>query len=81
MSVGTPDLNACGILDDAAHAAMLFSASGIAILRKAALQVFRLPDVDQLFFVVVDKVNAGQAGNRIQELHSKFAVEISDGHG
>ena len=62
MGLRTLDLDAGGFLHDPAHAAMLFSPHGVAVLRKAAFQVYRFSDVNQLVFLVVNKVDAGRAG-------------------
>src|SRR5262245_60982973 len=53
ISLRTLDLDAGGFPYNPAHAAMLFSAHGVAVLRKAAFQVFRFADVNQLVLPVV----------------------------
>src|SRR2546425_5135302 len=45
IGLRTLDLDAGGFLHDPAHPAMLFSPQGITVLRKAAFEVFRFPDV------------------------------------
>ena len=62
MSLRTLDFDARRFLHDPAHAAMLFSQQGVAVLRKTAFQVVCLSDVNQLVFLVVNEVDAGRAG-------------------
>lgn len=75
------DLDTAGFLHDVAHAAMLFPPQRVAVLRKAPFQVFRFSNVNQLVLLVVNEVDARRAWKRLQEFHSEFQVEISDGHG
>src|SRR5262245_4703773 len=62
MVLRTLDFEARGFFHDPAHAAMLFSPQSVAVLRKAASQVFRFSNVNQLVLVVVNEVDAGRAG-------------------
>ena len=62
MRLRALNLDARGFLDDAAHAEMLLSPHGVAVLRKAPFQIFRFSDVNQLVFLVVNEVDAGRAG-------------------
>ena len=80
VGLRTLDLDARGFLHDPAHAAMLFSPQGVAVLRKAAFQVFCFSDINQLVLLVVNEVNAGRAGKCLQEFRAEFPVETSDGH-
>jgi len=64
-----------------AHAAMLFSTRGVAVLRKAAFQVFRLSDVNQLVCLVVNKVDAGRDWKGLQKLGAEFPLETFHCHG
>ena len=56
------DLDAGGGPYNPAHAAILFPAHGVAVLRNATFQVFRFADVNQLVALVVNEVDAGRAG-------------------
>jgi hypothetical protein len=60
------DLDAGSCPDNRSHATIPFPARGVAVLGKAALQVFRLADVNQLVFLVVDEVDAGRVGKGLQ---------------
>ena len=81
IGLRTLDLDAGSFLHDPAHAAMLFSPQSVAVLRKAPFQVFCFSDVNQLVLLVVNEVDTGRAGKRLQEFRAEFPVEISDGHG
>jgi hypothetical protein len=62
IALRTSNLDAGGGLYNPTHAAMLFSSHGVAVLGKAAFQVFRFADVNQLIVLVVNEINAGRAG-------------------
>jgi hypothetical protein len=76
----TLDLDAGRCPYDPAHAAMLLSAHGVAILRETAFKVFRFADVNQFVLLIVNEVDAGRTGEGLEEFRAKLAVKISDGH-
>ena len=80
MRIRTLDLDANGFLHDPAHAAMLLRRKTCSVLRQATFQVDCFPDVNQLVVRVVNEVDAGRTGKRLQEFRAEFPVEISCCH-
>src|SRR4051812_40359346 len=54
---------------------MLFASAGVTVLADASPEVLGLADVDDLACLVEHPVDAGQGGERLEEIGSELSVE------